>query len=107
MIFPISPWAGYKPENIPNLNPQNTNEAIGCLGGIISYCASSLIFAILIYFTYELKSTGIINMDIMMLLFIIDVIIYVVLIFAFMNLSFKITDKINKKYDNTRKGKSL
>lgn len=107
MIFPTSPWAGYKSKDIPNLNPQNTNEARGCLGGIIAYCVSSLIFAILIYFTHELKSNGIINMHIMMLLFIINVVIYVVLIFAFMNLSFKITDKINKKYDNTKKSKSL
>jgi hypothetical protein len=50
------------------------------------------------YFTYKLKSNDIIDMDIMMLLFIVNVIIYVALIFAFMNLSFKITDKINKRY---------
>lgn len=86
---------------------EQSKKLVEILGGIISYCASSLIFAILIYFTYKLKSTGIINMDIMMLLFNINVIIYVVLIFAFMDLSFKITDKINKKYDNTRKSKSL
>ena len=96
MIF-INPWASYHPDNIPNLNPQNDDEARGCLGGIISFCVSSLIFTTMMYFTYKLKSNEIINMDIMMLLFIINVIIYVVLIFAFMNLSFKIVDKINKK----------
>ena len=95
MIF-INPWASYHLDNIPNLNPQNDDEARGCLGGIISFCVSSLIFVIMMYFTYKLKSNEIINMDIMMLLFIINVIIYVVLIFAFMNLSFKIVDKINK-----------
>ena len=96
MIF-INPWAFYHPDDIPDLNPQNDDEARGCLGGIISFCVSSLIFVIMMYFTYKLKSNEIINMDIMMLLFIINVIIYVVLIIAFMNLSFKIIDKINKK----------
>ena len=96
MIF-INPWAFYHPDDIPDLNPQNDDEARGCLGGIISFCVSSLIFVIMMYFTYKLKSNEIINMDIMMLLFIINVIIYVVLIIAFMNLSFKIVDKINKK----------
>ena len=96
MVF-INPWAFYHPDDIPNLNPQNDDEARGCLGGIISFCVSSLIFVIMMYFTYKLKSNEIINMDIMMLLFIINVIIYVVLIIAFMNLSFKIIDKINKK----------
>lgn len=107
MIFLISPWASYKSEDIPNLNPQNTDEARGCLGGTIAFCMSSLIFAIIMYFTYKLKSNDIIDMDIMMLLFIVNVIIYVALTFAFMNLSFKITDKINKKYDTRRKGKTL
>jgi hypothetical protein len=107
MIFPISPWASYKPKDIPNLNPQNTDELRGCLGGIISFCISSLIFAIIMYLTYKLKFNDIIDMDIMMLLFIVNVIIYVALIFTFMNLSFKVTDKINKKYDRKRKNKSL
>lgn len=104
MIF-INPWAFYHPDDIPNLNPQDDDEARGCLGGIISFCASSLIFVIMMYFTYKLKSNEIINMDIMMLLFIINVIIYVVLIFAFMNLSFKIVDKINKKKRNKKENK--
>ena len=96
MVF-INPWAFYHPDDIPNLNPQNDDEARGCLGGIISFCVSSLIYVIMMYFTYKLKSNEIINMDIMMLLFIVNAIIYVVLIFAFMNLSFKIVDKINKR----------
>lgn len=96
MIF-INPWVFYHPDDIPDLNPHAFEEMVGCLGGIISYCVSSLIFAIMMYFTYKLKSNDIINMDIMMLLFIVNVIIYVALIFAFMNLSFKIGDKINKK----------
>lgn len=96
MIF-INPWASYHPDDIPNLNPQNADEARGCLGGIISFCVSSLIFVIMMYFTYKLKSNDIINMDIMMLLFIVNVIIYVALMFTLMDLSFKIVDKIYKK----------
>ena len=106
MIFLISPWASYKSEDIPNLNPQNIDEVRGCLGGIISFCISSLIFAIIMYFTYKLKSNDIIDMDIMMLLFIVNIIIYVALIFTFMNLSFKITDKINKNMTQKEKAKA-
>ena len=93
----INPWIFYDPDDIPNLTPRDNEEMAGCLGGIISYCVSSLIFAIMMYFTHKLKSNDIINMDIMMLLFIVNVIIYVVLIFVFMNLSSKVVDKIYKK----------
>lgn len=96
MIF-INPWIFYHPDDIPNLTPHNNEERAGCLGAIISYCVSSLIFAIMMYFTHKLQSNDIINMDIMMLLFIVNVIIYVILIFVFMNLSSKIVDKIYKK----------
>lgn len=104
MIF-INPWASYHSDDIPNLNPQDDDEARGCLGGIISFCMSSLIFVIMMYFTNKLKTNDIINMDIMMLLFIVNVIIYVVLIFVFMDLSFKIVDKINKKKRNKKENK--
>lgn len=96
MIF-INPWAAYNSDDIPNLTPRDNEEMAGCLGAIISYCVSSLIFAIMMYFTHKLKSNDIINMDIMMLLFIVNVIIYVSLIFVFMSLSSKVIDKIYKK----------
>lgn len=97
MFIFINPWVFYDPDDIPDLTPHDNEEMVGCLGAIISYCVSSLIFAIMMYFTYKLKSNDIINMDIMMLLFIVNVIIYVVLIFVFMNLSSKVVDKIYKK----------
>ena len=36
MIF-INPWAFYDPDDIPNLNPQDDEEAIGCICGVCGY----------------------------------------------------------------------
>ena len=36
MIF-INPWVFYDPDDIPNLNPQDDEEAIGCICGVCGY----------------------------------------------------------------------
>jgi len=97
MIF-INPWASYKTEDIPDLNPHNDEEAKGCIGGIAAFCISSLIFIMLMYAAVTLVNNNIIDSKIMMIFVIANIAIYVTLTIMLMKLSFKITDKfITKK----------
>lgn len=96
MIF-IIPWASYKSEDIPNLNPQNNEEVKGCIGGMIAFCISSLIFIMLMYATVKLTINKIIDGDIMMICIIVNASIFVALTIILMKLSFKIVDKLATK----------
>lgn len=102
----INPWIYYmvnEPERIPNLNSHDKNESYGCLGGVISFIVASIIFGLLQYFALKIKLLGYVNIDILFCLFILNVIIYIILIIVFMRISFKITDKIDSKNYDTRR----
>lgn len=97
MIF-INPWASYRPEDIPDLNPQDDDEARGCLCGVFGYIIASAIFVWLMHFIFNLKLNDIISTDVHFILILITcVIIYPILSIILIKLSFKIADKINKK----------
>jgi len=97
MIF-INPWAFYNSDDIPDLNPQNDDEARGCICGVCGYIIASAIFVWLMRFILNIKLNGIISADVYFILMIINcIIIYPILTIILMKLSFKIADKINKK----------
>lgn len=97
MIF-INPWAGYNSDDIPNLNPQDDNEARGCICGACGYIIASAVFVWLMHFILNFKLNGIISTDVyFILMLIICIIIYPILTIILMKLAFKIGDKINKK----------
>ena len=103
MIF-INPWAYYQihePEKIPNLNPQDDDEAIGCVCGVCGYIIASAIFVWLMRFILNFKLNGIISTDVHFILILINcVIIYPILTIILMKLSFKIADKFISKKKN-------
>lgn len=97
MIF-INPWASYDPDDIPDLNPQDDEEAIGCICGACGYIIASAIFIWVIHFILNLRLNAIISTDIHFILILINcIIIYPILTIILMKLSFKIGDKIYKK----------
>lgn len=97
MIF-INPWASYHPDDIPDLNPQDDEEAIGCICGACGYIIASAIFVWLMHFILNLRLNDIISTDVHFILILINcIIIYPILTICLMKLSFKIGDKIYKK----------
>jgi len=97
MIF-INPWASYDPDDIPDLNPQDNEEAIGCICGVCGYIIASAIFVWLMHFILNLRLNDIISTDVHFILILINcIIIYPILTICLMKLSFKIGDKIYKK----------
>lgn len=100
MVF-INPWAYYQihePDKIPNLNPQDDDEARGCVCGVCGYIIASAIFAWLMHFILNFKLNGIISTDVHFILILINcIIIYPILTIILMKLSFKITENYNKK----------
>lgn len=97
MVF-INPWASYHTDDIPDLNPQDDEEAVGCLSGSCGYIIASAIFIYVMYFILDLRLNDIISTDVhFIMMLIICVIIYPILTICFMKLSFKIGDKIYKK----------
>ena len=104
MIF-INPWAFYDSNDIPDLNPQDDNEARGCICGVCGYIIASAIFVWLMHFILNFRLNDIISTDVHFILILVNcIIIYPILTIILMKLAFKIGDKINKKYD--RIGKS-
>ncbi len=97
MIF-INPWSSYHSDDIPDLTPQNDEEAIGCICGLCGYIIASAIFGWLMHFILNLRLNDIISTDIHFILMLINcIIIYPILTIILMKLSFKIGDKIYKK----------
>jgi len=98
MIF-INPWAYYQihePDKIPDLNPHNDEEMIGCLAGVCGFIISSIIFALV---THLLISIYINRKWLPLLMLANCIVIYPILTILLMKLSFKIADKntINNK----------
>ena len=103
MIF-INPWASYNPDDIPDLSPQDDDEARGCICGVCGYIIASAIFVWLMRFILNLKLNGMLSTDVyFMLMLITCVIIYPILIIILIKLSFKITDKINDKINKKKR----
>lgn len=97
MIF-INPWASYHPDDIPDLNPQDEEEEIGCICGICGYIIASAIFVWLMHFILNFRLNDIISSDVYFILILINcIIIYPILTIVLMKLAFKIGDKIYKK----------
>ena len=102
MIF-INPWTYYQihePDKIPDLNPHNDEEMIGCLAGVCAFVISSIIFALITYLLVSITVSGYINL-LPFLMFANCIVIYPILTILLMKLSFKIADKIT--IDNKRK----
>ena len=92
MIF-INPWAFYHPDDIPDLNPRDDEEMVGCLAGACGAIVSTIIYVLLFYLCFTLTE-GLLRSILVM----IDcVVIYPIIMIYLMNLSFKIGDKIYKK----------
>ena len=97
MIF-INPWSFYKSDDIPDLNPQDDDEARGCICGMCAYIIALAIFVWLMYSILDFRLNNIISTDVHFILIVINcLIIYPMLTIILMKLSFKIADKINKK----------
>lgn len=99
MIF-INPWASYDLDDIPDLNPQDDDEARGCIFGVCGYIIASAIFIWLMNFILNFRLNGIISTDVYFILILINcIVIYPILTILLMKLSFKIADKFttNKK----------
>ena len=97
MIF-INPWIFYDQDDIPDLNPQDDDEARGCVCGTCAFIIASAIFGWLMYFILNFRLNGIISTDVHCILILINcIIIYPILTIILMKLSFKIGDKIYKK----------
>jgi len=97
MIF-INPWAFYDSDDIPDLNPHDDEEAIGCVCGVCGYIIASAIFVWLMHFILNLRLNGIISTNVHFILILVNcIIIYPVLTIILMKLAFKIGDKIYKK----------
>lgn len=92
MVF-INPWASYHPDDIPNLNPDSDEEAIGCLAGICGFIIASIIYISLFYLYFNLTE-GLMSL---ILILIDSAVIYPILTIYLMKLSFKIGDKLYKK----------
>lgn len=92
MIF-INPWAFYHPDDIPDLNPHDNEEMVGCLGGACGFIVSTIIYILLFYLCFTIPE-GLVRL----ILITIDcVVIYPILTIYLVKLSFKIGDKIYKK----------
>ena len=92
MIF-INPWACYRPEDIPDLNPHDDEEMVGCLAGGCGFIVSSIIYVLLFYLCFTLTK-GVLRP---ILIMIDSVVIYPIITICLMKFSFKIGDKIYKK----------
>ena len=56
MVF-FNPWAYYQihePDKIPDLNPHNDEEIVGCLAGICGFIVASIIFALVTYLLFSI-----------------------------------------------------
>ena len=98
MIF-INPWAYYQihePDKIPDLNPHNDEEMVGCLAGACGFIVSSTIYVLLFYLCFTLTK----GMLRPILILIDSAVIYPIITICLVKLSFKIGDKI---YKNKRK----
>ena len=97
MIF-INPWAFYDPDDIPDLTPHDNEEMVGCLAGACGYIIASAIFVWFMFSILNFRLNGIISEGVHFILIIVNcIIIYPILTIIFMELSFKIVDKIYKK----------
>lgn len=97
MIF-INPWACYNSDDIPDLNPQDDDEARGCICGACGYIIASAIFIRLMHFILDLRLNGTLSTDVYFILILINcIIIYPILTIVLMKLAFKIGDKMHKK----------
>ena len=99
MIF-INPWAYYQihdPDKIPDLNPHNDEEMMGCLAGVCGFIISSIIFALVTYLLFSITVSGHINRNWFLLLMVANgIVTYPILTILLMKLSFKIADKIQQ-----------
>ena len=97
----INPWTYYQihePENIPDLNPHNNEESVGCFVSICGFIISSIIFVLTTYLLFSITVNGCINRYWFPVLMLANcVVIYPILIILLMKLSFKITEKITIK----------
>ena len=92
MIF-INPWASYHPNGIPDLNPHDNEEMVGCLAGACGFIVSTIIYILLFYLCFTLTK-GLLRP----ILIAIDcVVIYPILTIYLVKLLFKIGDKLYKK----------
>jgi hypothetical protein len=97
MIF-INPWASYHPNDIPDLNPHDNEEMVGCLAGACGFIVSTIIYILLFYLCFTLTK-GLLRP----ILITIDcIVIYPILTIYLVKLSFKIGDKIYKKKRNEK-----
>lgn len=96
----INPWAWYQvndPDKIPDLNPHDDDEARGCTSSMISFGLAVLIFVLLQWGLIELRLSKIISRDMYFWLILANIILFAGLTILFMNIGFKIVDKINEK----------
>lgn len=106
----INPWARYQvndPDKIPDLNPHNDDEARGCTSSMISFGLAVLIFVLIQWGLLELRLSKIISRDIYFWLILANVLLFAGLTILFMNIGFKIVDKMNKKTSKQKKTKDF
>ena len=96
----INPWTYYQvhdPDKIPDLNPHNDDEIVGCLFGVCSFIIASILFILITYLLFSVLVSYHINRHWLPLLMLVNcVVVYPILTILLMKLSFKIADKINK-----------
>lgn len=98
MIF-INPWAFYNRDDIPDLNPHDDEEMVGCLAGACGWLVSTIIYVLIFYLCFNLAE-GVLRPILVM---IDSIVIYPIIMIYLMRLSFKIGDKIYKKRKENKK----
>jgi uncharacterized protein YacL len=96
MIF-INPWTYYQihePDKIPDLNPHNDKEMVGCFAGVCGFIIASIIFALVTYLLFSITVSEYIKP---LLMLVNCIVIYPILTILLMKLSFKIGDKFIAK----------
>ena len=99
-MVPINPWAWYQvndPDKIPDLNPHDDDEARGCISSMISFGLAVLIFVLIQWGLLELRLSKTISRDMYFWLILANILLFAGLTILFMNIGFKIVDKINKR----------
>lgn len=99
MVF-INPWASYKTEDIPDLNPHNDKEFRGCIAGVCGFVISTIIYVLINFQLFHLREIECIDMYCLPIMVAINsVVVYPILTIWIMKLLFKIADKFttNKK----------
>lgn len=99
----ISPWASYDPDEIPDLMPRDKEDGYGCIGGVISFVISTIVFICAGTGLFQLKVRYGFSFEVFALLTLLNAVVIYPLLMIFLTLKgFKIASRLAKKKDDKR-----